>query len=214
MPTGIPIRDIREQLFDAAERVLLREGPAALTSRAVTTEAGVAKGILHRHFPDFDTFLAALVLTHVERVDAQSKDLRAVAGTGTVSDNLARALSAALNPSAIRIINLVCSRYVLLARLRLITPTGIPLLTDTTKMIAAYLTAERGLGRIPSVADVDSLALLLVGATHLLAAGRDADPLDHDDLRDLLRTAVEETKRDATPPEMTQGTGSPARGRR
>jgi len=214
VPTGIPIRDIREQLFDAAERVLLREGPAALTSRAVTTEAGVAKGILHRHFPDFDTFLAALVLTHVERVDAQSKDLRAVAGTGTVSDNLARALSAALNPSAIRIINLVCSRYVLLARLRLITPTGIPLLTDTTKMIAAYLTAERGLGRIPSVADVDSLALLLVGATHLLAAGRDADPLDHDDLRDLLRTAVEETKRDATPPEMTQGTGSPARGRR
>ena len=37
MPTGVAIRDARAQLFDAAERVLLRAGPNALTSRAVTT---------------------------------------------------------------------------------------------------------------------------------------------------------------------------------
>nr|MDQ6938034.1 TetR family transcriptional regulator [Actinomycetota bacterium] len=54
MPTGVALRDAREQLFHAAERVLLRAGPNALTSRAVTTEAGVAKGVLHRHFADFD----------------------------------------------------------------------------------------------------------------------------------------------------------------
>jgi AcrR family transcriptional regulator len=51
VPTGVAIRDVREQLFDAAERVLLRDGPAALTSRAVTDEAGVAKGVLHRTSP-------------------------------------------------------------------------------------------------------------------------------------------------------------------
>ena len=50
MPTGTAIRDAREQLFAAAERILLRDGPNALTSRAVTTEAGFAKGVLHRHF--------------------------------------------------------------------------------------------------------------------------------------------------------------------
>ena len=61
MPTGVAIRDARAQLFDAAERIMLRGGPNALTSRAVTTEAGVAKGVLHRHFADFDTFLAELV---------------------------------------------------------------------------------------------------------------------------------------------------------
>lgn len=44
MPTGVAIRDVREQLFAAAERVLLRDGPSALTSRAVTSEAGCAKG--------------------------------------------------------------------------------------------------------------------------------------------------------------------------
>ena len=62
MPTGVALRDAREQLFDAAERILLRDGPNALTSRAVTTEAGCAKGVLHRHFTDFDAFLTDLVL--------------------------------------------------------------------------------------------------------------------------------------------------------
>ena len=111
VPTGIPIHDIRDQLFDAAERVLLRDGPSALTSRAVTTEAGVAKGILHRHFPDFDAFLAALVLTHIERLDTRSQELRASAGTRTVTHNLARVLAAALDPVAVRVISLVCSRH-------------------------------------------------------------------------------------------------------
>jgi AcrR family transcriptional regulator len=198
VPTGIPIHDIRDQLFAAAERVLARDGPSALTSRAVTTEAGVAKGILHRHFPDFDTFLAALVLTHIERLDARSTDLRASAGSGTVTVNLARALAAALDPPAMRIISLVCSRHELLARLRLINPVGIPLLADTTKMIAAYLTAERGLSRIALETDVDSLAIMLVGSTHLLCAGRDGAPLDPDDLRDILRAAIDSTVQDTT----------------
>ena len=68
MPTGVAIRDPREQLFDAAERVLLRDGPNALTSRAVTAEAGCAKGVLHRHFADFDAFLAELVLDRIARL--------------------------------------------------------------------------------------------------------------------------------------------------
>jgi AcrR family transcriptional regulator len=195
VPSGIPIRDIRQQLFDAAERVLLRDGPDALTSRAVTTEAGVAKGILHRHFPDFDAFLAALVLSHLDRLDVCAADLRAIAGAGAVTDNLARALTDALDPGALRIISLVCSRQALLARLRLTTPRGIPLLSETSTMIAAYLTAERGLGRIAHDADVDTLAVILVGAAHLVAAGPDEDRPDPDELRDVLGTAIDSVLR-------------------
>ena len=88
MPTGVALRDARQQLFDAAERVLLRDGPSALTSRSVTTEAGVAKGVLHRHFADFDDFLAELVLDRIARLDGQAAALRASAGTGTVTGNL------------------------------------------------------------------------------------------------------------------------------
>src|ERR1700741_5358144 len=79
MPTGVAIRDPRRQLLDAAERVLLRDGPAALTSRAVTDEAGVAKGVLHRHFTDFEAFLAELVLDGIAQVNAQAAALRATA---------------------------------------------------------------------------------------------------------------------------------------
>jgi AcrR family transcriptional regulator len=189
MPTGRPIHDIREQLFEAAERVLLHHGPDALTSRAVTTEAGVAKGILHRHFPDFDAFLAALTLTHLERLDTLSNELRATAGTGTVPGNLAGALAAALTPTTIRIIRLACSRHDLLARLRLTTPAGLPLATEITKMVAAYLTAERGLGRIAIETDVDRLAILLVGGAHLRANECEDLLLGPDDVRGLFQAA-------------------------
>src|ERR1700728_3286278 len=88
MPTGVAIRDVREQLFDAAERVLLRDRPDALTSRAVTTEAGVAKGVLHRHFADFDAFLAEVVLDRVGRMDSQAAALRDAARGSTRHDRL------------------------------------------------------------------------------------------------------------------------------
>ena len=191
MPTGVPIPDIRDQLYAAAESVLLREGPDALTSRAVTTEAGVAKGILHRHFRDFDGFLAAFVLSHIERLDTLAGNLRAAAGTATVAANVAGALAAALSPTAIRIISLVCSRRELLSRLRLTSPTGVPLAMEISKMIAAYLTAERGLGRIPIQTDVDSLAVLLVGGAHMRAAGLDDRPIKPEHLRDLLEVVTE-----------------------
>jgi AcrR family transcriptional regulator len=190
VPTGVPIRDLREQLFDAAERVLLRDGPAALTSRALTTEAGLAKGILHRHFPDFDTFLAALVLARLERIEARSAELRAAAGTAAVAENLALALADVLQPGAMQIISLACSRQTLRERLRLTTPAGIPLLVETTKMVAAYLTAERGAGRIALAANVDTLAMLLVGSAYLLAAGHNNGPPDPDDLRALVATVI------------------------
>src|SRR4051812_32031477 len=89
VPTGVAMRDVREQLFDAAERVLLQDGPSALTSRAVTAEAGCAKGVLHRHFTDFDDFLAEFVLDRAHRMDAQAATLREAAGTGTVVGNIA-----------------------------------------------------------------------------------------------------------------------------
>jgi len=188
MPTGVPIHHIREQLFDAAKCVLLRDGADALTSRAVTTEAGVAKGILHRYFPDFDAFLAAFVLSHIEHLDARGDALRAAAGTGEVDDNVAAALADVLDPTATQIVALVCSRGRLLERLRLTTPAGIPLLAEITKMIATYLTAERGLGRIALAADVDGLAVVVVGGAHLLTAAESNVAADR--LRDLVTLAI------------------------
>ncbi len=128
MPTGVHIRDVREQLFDAAERVLLRDGPSALTSRAVTTEAGVAKGVLHRHFADFDAFLAELVLNRIARLDSQAAALRNSAGTGTVADNPTGALTTLFGPAAVAIVGLIISRDALRTRLRQAGSARVPLL--------------------------------------------------------------------------------------
>ena len=190
MPTGIAIRDARELLFEAAGRVLLRAGPSALTSRAVTTEAGCAKGVLHRHFADFDAFLTELVLDRIARIGDQAADLRESAGTGTVADNIAGALTGVFGSVALGILGLVAFRDDLRARLRQTTPAGLPVLTEAGAMIASYLSAERERGRIVADADVDTLAFTLIGAGHLLFAGREGSPPDPQAVRKVVAAVI------------------------
>ena len=190
MPTGVALRDARQQLFDAAERVLLRDGPHALTSRAVTTEAGCAKGVLHRHFADFDAFLAELVLDRITRIDDQAAALRDAAGTGTVAGNLTGALTALFGSVAVAIVGLLTFRDDLRARLRQVRPAGVPVLAEGSAMIASYLSAERELGRIAADADVDTVALTLIGAGHLLFAGRQGTPPEAEAVHKVVATVI------------------------
>ena len=199
MPTGVAIRDVREQLFDAAERVLLRDGPSALTSRAVTTEAGCAKGVLHRHFADFDAFLAELVLDRIGQMDTQAATLRESAGTGTVAGNLTDALTALFGSVAVAIVGLLIFRDDLRARLRQARPVGVPVLTEAAVMIASYLTAERDLGRIAADADVDTLAPTLIGAGHLLFADRKGTPPKAGAIRKMVTTVIAGVVQDPPP---------------
>jgi AcrR family transcriptional regulator len=190
VPTGIAIRDVRDQLFDAAERVLLRDGPSGLTSRAVTAEAGVAKGVLHRHFADFDAFLAEFVLDRANRMAEPAAALRDEAGTGDVVGNLATALTALFNSVAVAIVPLITFRDELRARLRDTWPAGVPVLTDAVDTVAAYLTAERVLGRIAANANVGMLAPTLIGSAHLLFADRTGPPPDAGAVRRMVAAVM------------------------
>jgi AcrR family transcriptional regulator len=172
----VALRDPRQQLFAAAERVLLRDGPQALTSRSVTTEAGCAKGVLHRYFADFDDFLADLVRDRITRLDGQAAALRDAAGTGTVAGHLAEVLTGLFGSVALAIVALITFRDDLRARLRTTTPAGVPLLSEAAAMLAGYLAAEQALGRLAADADVATLALTLLGASHLLFAGGGQSP--------------------------------------
>ncbi|SHK33999.1 transcriptional regulator, TetR family [Pseudonocardia thermophila] len=175
MPTGVSLRDARAQLLAAAERVL-RRGPGALTTRAITAEAGCAKGVLHRHFTDLDDLLVALVREHVDRLGEQSARLRAAAGRDPVVPAVAAALTEFFGPVALSVVGLIIARDGLRARLRAVTPTGVPLLTEGAAMLAGHLAAEREHGRIDPAADVDVLAATLIGTVHLAFAGRDGEP--------------------------------------
>ncbi|PZG10236.1 TetR/AcrR family transcriptional regulator [Nonomuraea aridisoli] len=197
MPTGVALRDVREQLFAAAERVLLRDGPGALTSRAVTTEAGVAKGVLHKHFADFDAFLAELVHERAAQIGRLETALRDSAGTGSVAGHLADALIDVFGPVGLSIVGLITFRDGLRARLRRTWPTGIPVLTEAAAAIASYLAAERDRGRLAPDADVDTLALTLVGTGHLLFSGRDGTPPETEAVRGYVTSVLGGALREA-----------------
>ena len=89
------------------------------------------------------------------------------------------------------IIPLLVFRGELRTRLRQARPAGgVPILTEATAMIASYLAEERALGRIAPDADVDSLAVSLVGAGHLLFAGRERTPPRPADLQKVVTTVM------------------------
>lgn len=188
MPTGVHLRDVRRQLFHAAERVLLRDGPSALTSRAVTTEADVAKGVLHRHFADFDDFLAELVRDRLARLADQSALLEAAAGTRTVTQNLVDALNEMFDPVTVALTSLIFFRDELRTRLR--KEKGLPILAEAQSMLTTYLSAERDQGRTAPDADLDTLAVSLIGAAHLIFAGRPRQTLPNPTELEKMVTTV------------------------
>ena len=199
MPTGVALRDPRQQLFEAAERVLVRDGPPGLTSRAVTTEAGCAKGVLHRHFADFDEFLAEFVLDRAHRLDDQAAALRDAAGTGIVVGNLIGALTALFGSVAVAIVPLITFRDELRARLRQAWPAGVPVLTEAAIMITDYLREEQHLGRIAAEAEPEVLGPTLIGAAHLLFADRTGPPPDAAAVARAVTTVVGGVLRDPGP---------------
>jgi AcrR family transcriptional regulator len=190
VPTGVAMRDARAQLFDAAERILRRDGLQGLTSRAVTTEAGCAKGVLHRHFADFDAFLAEFVLDRIAGIGRQAEALRGTAGTGTVAGNLTEALMELCGSVPMALVGLVIARDDLRARLRQAGAGRLPVAVEATAMVASYLAAEQDLGRVEAGADIDALAPTLVGAIHLLFAGADNAPPATAAVRKVVITVI------------------------
>lgn len=177
-PRGVAIPDLREHLFQAAERVLAREGPSGLTSRAITLEAGVAKGILHNHFTDLDEFLAELMIERFRRIAEDVAKLPARAGEGTVDGNLADAVVSIFQAHAAPMISLAMARPTLMHRLQHSAAAWSPSLQHIEATFATYLQAEQQLGRLSPAADTATLALAIIGTVHHLFLTHRADPAD------------------------------------
>jgi AcrR family transcriptional regulator len=184
-PRGVAVPDVREQLFAAAERVLVRAGPGGLTGREITREAGVATGLLNSHFAGLDEFLAELVLDRGRRAAAGVARLRARAGRGDVLDNLADA-ALSFGSKVPPLAALIRARPALAARLEA-TEDAAAALTGIEREFAAYLDAERVLGRIAAGADTATLALAVIGTVHHLAV---TDRADEPGLAEQVRRIV------------------------
>ncbi|MEV7796443.1 TetR/AcrR family transcriptional regulator [Streptomyces sp. NPDC087512] len=191
-PRGVATPDIRERLFAAAERVVERDGPGALTSRSVTAEADCAKGLLHAHFAGFDAFVAELCLDRFARTAARAQALSGLAGEGTVARNLDAVVLALFDSGGAALSGLALSRAAATRRIRTALEGGAPGFTAIQEAITGYLEDEQKLGRVAETIDPDTVALAVVGtAHHLLMTGGPDAPDPRPVMRRLVAALVE-----------------------
>ena len=189
-PRGVAIPDLREQLFRAADQVLVRDGPSGLSGRAITREAGCATGLLYNHFGDLDEFLAQFVLDRVRLAAERAAELPARAGEGTLADNLTDAALSIPGSSGLAMIALVQAQPSVAARLRRSAPEGAQGMQTIEHAFLAYLEAEKEIGRLASHADTEALALGLVGAIHHLWLTATGGALERKHVRRVLAALV------------------------
>ncbi|MEV0122146.1 TetR/AcrR family transcriptional regulator [Streptomyces sp. NPDC050703] len=191
-PRGVSTPDVRERLFAAAERVVERDGPGALTSRAVTTEAGCAKGLLHAHFAGLDAFVAELCLDRFARTAERARALSRLVGQDTVVRNLDAVALTLLDSAGPALSGLAMSRATSTRLIREALAGGAPGFTAIEEAVTAYLVAEQRLGRVAETTDPGSAALAIVAtAHHLLMTGGPGTPDPRPRVRRLVATLVE-----------------------
>ncbi|WP_329395701.1 TetR/AcrR family transcriptional regulator [Streptomyces melanogenes] len=192
-PRGVATPDVRERLFAAAERVLEKGGPGALTSRAVTTEAGCAKGLLHAHFAGLDEFVAELCLDRFARTATQAEALSGLVGHGSVAGNVEAVALALLDSGGPAVAGLAMTRPAAALRIREALEAGAPGFAAIQEAIAEYLLAERELARVARTVDPAATALALVGtAHHLLLTSWPGTPEPRAQMTRLVKALVGE----------------------
>jgi AcrR family transcriptional regulator len=165
-----PASRTREQLVDAAERVLRAKGLARATTKQIAREAGYAEGTLYLHFADKLDLVRAvherLLPGFIELVSR----LPERAGTGTVEGNLTDLARGALGlyRDMLPLGSSLFADPELLARFRamLTERRGGP--QRAWEPVVAYLRAEQALGRVDPGADPAAATLLLLGACQQL----------------------------------------------
>lgn len=191
-PRGVPMPDVREQLFVAAEQVLATEGPNAVSGRAVARAAGCATGLIYNYFTDLEDFLTTLIVDRFAKQAAAAAGLPDLAGTGTVEDNLVGACSTLLRSHSLALAGLVVARPSLRQRVGEVIAGGAPGLLEVTSSIAVYLEREKRLGRIDQDADSEAIALGIVGTIHhlLFSYGEVRTTQSHAMVERLVRALV------------------------
>ena len=165
-----PASRTRDQLVDAAERVLRTRGLAGATTREIAREAGYAEGTLYLHFADKLDLVRAVHERLLPEFIEMLSHLPGRAGDGTVEDNLTD-----LARNALRLyrdmLPLGSSLFAdpeLLGRFRVMLAERRGGPQRAWEPVVAYRRAEQALGRVDPDADPPAAALLLLGACQQL----------------------------------------------
>jgi AcrR family transcriptional regulator len=168
--------DLRASLVEHAQRLVAREGPAALTMRALALEAGCAVGLPYKVFADRQEIVLELVDASFGDMSRAGDELFSRAGSGSVAGNLAWFAEWLLDSPGVAL-----AQYVLrdegLANAAFADfhsrGTG-PTMLET--ILSGYLGAEQRAGRVARDVDVDGFGFVLAGAIHHLVVMGDGYP--------------------------------------
>lgn len=164
MPRGIAIDGARQRLFSAAEGVILRDGVDGLKGRAVTARAGVATGLLHAHFGDFDAFLAAYAVDRSFLLGAAAGETApsGVDAGSPVAEEIRARLDALPQPAATAFARLLAARPGLRDRAAEVLGDAATGFEGVTAVIAELLEAEERIGRLRAGTRTADLAYAVV----------------------------------------------------
>jgi AcrR family transcriptional regulator len=156
---------LREQLIDAAERLLADRQVSAITTRDIARAAGLSVGVLYNYFGDKNDLVVAALLRRYDAQLAVFGEGLPVAGEGDVEANLVRyaeamfGLAAGTLPSVAGLMSDPALMHRFVAEIH--GPEyG---LQRTLGQVAAYLAAEQALGRLGEF-DVPSAVTAFAGS--------------------------------------------------
>lgn len=168
--------ELRSSLIEHARLLIAREGPDSLTMRALAAEAGCALGLPYKVFADRRELVGEILSVELERLVEVGDELVDRAGEGNLAANLAWYAAAILDSPAVALAGEVMSDEFLADRFaHEVGQTGRGPGGFQT-VLARYLAAEHGRGRVAAQVDVDAVAFFLAGAVHNLVVSGPAYP--------------------------------------
>jgi AcrR family transcriptional regulator len=167
---------LRASLIDHARRLVDRDGPSALTMRALAAEAGCATGMTYKLFSDRHELVLEVVHAELERLRAASDELVERVGTGTLATNLTWYAEVILDSTAVALAPEVASHDQLSKTFAAkVHGTGVgPGVFEIG--FTNYLAAEKQAGRIRRDVETDAFGFLIAGAIHNLIMSGEAWP--------------------------------------
>jgi AcrR family transcriptional regulator len=151
---------------EAAEKVMRERGLARSTTREIAREAGFSEGALYKHFDSKEDLFLHVLVERLPSFVALSKELPGRVGVGTVEETLGEVArsSLAFFARGVPMFASIFSEPALLSRhtQEIRRRGGGP--HRANEAVAAYLRAERDLGRVREDADPEAAAAMLLGA--------------------------------------------------
>lgn len=155
----------RDRILDAVVELIRERGLARTTTKEIALAAGVSEGTIYKQFRDKQELIGHVLRDRMPEFVPALKDLGAAVGENTVRDNLIRLATLAIEyyRDALPITAALFADPELLAAQRQVNRAAGAGPQRAQELLAAYLSVERDLGRVPGSADPRSLAKLLLG---------------------------------------------------